>query len=293
MTGNEKKLPMGKARFLFLSLMAVVCLSFGAILLYQIGLEACGNRHVREAETKAISAVAHRSTEFAEFIDARKSGVKAFSQEIISLYGKWRVVKSYLPFADGDGHKKYIIEKFDEHIFSQKDLSSAIQRSIEESLKDLDGIENELAVAVRQELLGRSLSPDEMPLAADEFRKATRRIIEASQWDAAKAAGQLVVSEIVSTIGTQIFIRLGVSSAILATSAANSWWSFGSSVLIGLVVDSVWEWYDDPAGDIEREMITALDNLSSNGARAINDELLKIVAERRERWNKTVSRILP
>lgn len=302
---------MSKTKFLLLAFLAVVGLSFGAIWIFKLAtgekpyfgswgpkrpraeIEAACRQRVREADQKTAQAIARRAAEFSNFINSRKSGAKPFSKDIVSFYGKWRVVKPYLPFTKADGHKEYVVEKFDQHIFTTQDLAAAVKRAVEGSVKDLESIENELAVALRQEILGRALSPDEVPIAAEEFKKAVERMVAASQWDAAKTAGSLVVSEVAAQVGTQVLVRLGVSAGILATGAANSWWSFGAALVIGVVVDVIWEWIDDPAGDIEREMVAALDKLSGDASTAIKEEMNKVISQRSKLWNKTVTESLP
>lgn len=302
---------MSKPKFFLLAFLAVVAVSFGAIWLLQFVAEdkpysgewepkrsraeieeAC-RKHVSEAEANAAAAIKRRATEFSGFIDSRKSGAKPFSKDIISSYGKWRAVKPYLPFTKSEGHKEFVVQKFDEHIFTKQQLGAAVKRAVEGSVKDLESIENELAVALRQEILGRSLAPDEVPIAAEEFKKAVERFVAASQWDAAKSAGSLVVSEVAAQVATQVFVHLGVSAGILGAGAANSWWSFGAAFVIGIVVDVIWEWIDDPAGDIEHEMITALDKLSSDASTAIEDEMNKVISQRCVLWDKTVTEMLP
>jgi len=302
---------MSKTKFLVLALIAVVGLSFGAIWIFKLAMgnkpysmpweqtrpraeieKAC-RKHVTEAEAKAKAAINRRVSEFSDFIDSRKSGARPFSKDIVSLYGKWRAVSPYLPFTDKDGHKKYIVEKFNAHIFTNEQLAAALKRAVEGSVRDLESIENELAVALRQEILGRSLKPDEVPIAAEEFKKAVERLVAASQWDATKTAGSLVVSEVATQVARQVIVRLGVSAGILGAGSANSWWSFGAALVIGIVVDVIWEWIDDPAGDIEREMISALDKLSIDASTAIKDEMNKVISQRGDLWNKTVKEILP
>lgn len=302
---------MSKTKFLVLALIAVVGLSFGAIWIFKLAMgnkpysmpweqtrpraeieKAC-RKHVTEAEAKAKEAINRRVSEFSDFLNSRKSGARPFSKDIVSLYGKWRAVSPYLPFTDKDGHKKYIVEKFNAHIFTNEQLAAALKRAVEGSVRDLESIENELAVALRQEILGRSLKPDEVPIAAEEFKKAVERLVAASQWDATKTAGSLVVSEVATQVARQVLVRLGVSAGILGAGSANSWWSFGVTLVIGIVVDAIWDWIDDPAGDIEREMISALDKLSIDASTAIKDEMNKVISQRRDLWNKTVKEILP
>jgi hypothetical protein len=302
---------MSQTKFLLLSLVAIVGITFGVIWAFNAlkgptlysttvppkldpaELKAACQQHVLEADRRAYGAIAKRSREFAAFIESKKPGAKTFSKEIVSFYGKWRAVKPHLPFTQEDGHKEYVEEKFAQHIFSKPDLATAMRLAIEGSFKDIESIENELAVALRQEVLGRSLTPDEIPIAAEQFKKAIEQLVTASQRDASKAAGSLIVSEVAAQVATQVLIRLGVSAGILATGAANSWWSFGGALVIGVIVDLAWGWIDDPEGDIEREMNIALDRLSSQASTAINEEMNNVVTQRSGLWTKTIEGIVP
>lgn len=272
---------MIKEKYLIFSLLTVVGLAFGSVFVYdalvsepayidpsgqgrsQAQIEAALLKHVQGANAKSAKAIAQRAGEFSDFINSRKTGSKQFAQDIVSLHGKWRALKPYLPFTSKDGHKEFVAEKFDKHIFSTKELGDAAKGSIERSVKDLESIENELAISLSKEILGRSLVPEEIPAAKTSFQEAIEKVVNASKQDAAKAAGSLVVSEVSSQVGTQVLMRIGISAGILATGAANSWWSLGAGIVIGLAVDLIWDWIDNPAGDIERETLAALDNVSA------------------------------
>ena len=173
---------------------------------------------------------------------------------------------------------------FAQHIFTGEELGQALKRAIEGAIKDLESIENDLAVALHEEMLGSSVEPNELPIATENFKKAINSMIGASQWDATKAAGGLAASEVASTVGMQVLLRMGVSAGILGTGAANSWWSFGGSMALGLLVDMAWTWIDDPVGDIEAEMNSAIDTLAKNAGSAIRDELISMISERNEEW---------
>ena len=300
---------MSKTKFLILSLGAIIGITFGAIWAYNKlsgstsyseespttrnpeEVKAACRQHLSDADRKAAEAIAKRSKAFGDFIRSKKPGAKPFADDVVSFYGKWRAVKPYLPFTKENGHREYVEHNFAKHIFSKKELADAMRLAIEGSIKDIESIENELAVALRQEVLGRSLTPDELPIAEKEFKKAIERLVAASQRDAAKAAGSLIVSEVAAQVATQVIIRLGVSAGILATGAANSWWSFGGALVIGVIVDLAWGWFDDPEGDIRREMATALDRLSRQGSTAIKEEMNKVLSQRSGLWNQTIEGI--
>ena len=129
-------------------------------------VQAAIDRHIEEASQKSLAAINKRSQEFRTFVEERKSGAKPFSEAAVSLYGKWRALKSKLPFTDSEGHKKYIVERFDQHIFTPQQLSEKVKAIVENSARDLDQEQNNLAVAIRKELLGRPLQAGEIPLRA-------------------------------------------------------------------------------------------------------------------------------
>jgi hypothetical protein len=255
-------------------------------------IAAACRKHIDEATERAEQVAAQRGEEFAAFIRERKSGARPFADAITSWYGKWRAVKPYLPLADDDGHRKYVAELFARHLFSDEELGRNLKRTIESAVRDIETIQNELAVKLREEITaGETPTLDAAPVA-DEFRRSIEQIVAASQWDAQKGAGSLVVSEVVSTIGTQVLIRLGVSAGVLGAGAANSWWSFGGSLVIGLAVDVIWEWIDDPAGDVEREVAAAVGTLAKKSQSVLTEEIERNARHKRALWRKAATKLL-
>lgn len=308
-TATDRRL--SRARFLLISLFVIFGISLAATWVSNslggaqsnVGvpatkrdraqtLAAC-QQHVQEANRRAADAMSRRAAQLSSFIQSRKPGAKPFSEAIVSLHGKWRAVMPYLPFTDKDGHRKFVAEKFDQHLFTTADLTSAVGQSIEGSVKDLEEIENILAIALHQEVIGRSLAPGEIPLANAAFRKGVSRIVDASRLDSAKFAGNLVAAELAARMASQVLVRIGVSRGILAAGAASSWWSLGAGLAVGLVVDLAWEMLDDPRGEIERETLAVLDLLSSQTSTAILGEMMNVVSERTLLWTKTAEGIVP
>jgi hypothetical protein len=198
-----------------------------------------------------------------------------------------------LPLTDKESHKKFIEEKFGEHIFSSDELASEIELVATETAKDLEGIENRLAVKVRAEIVGEPIGKIDTAASINEFSKAIERVKSASQWDAAKAGASLAVSEVVAVVVTPILLRLGVSAGVIAAGAANSWWTLGAGIVLGLIADALWDWIDNPAGDIERETVAALDRFAANGSDVFRTELGTVVTERSKLWTKTVEGMVP
>lgn len=254
-------------------------------------VEAC-HAHIQKAVAVGNSSIDRRVAEFASFSEGRKAGVGPLSREVVSWYGKWRALKPYLPFTDSNGHKEYVEEAFAKYVFTREEFSDMTRRVVTESAKDLEGVENRLAVAIRQEIADVGPNPVDASIATQEFSGAIEQVKSASQWDAAKAGGSLAASEVVAVVGTQVLMRLGVSAELLAAGAVNSWWTLGAGIVLGLIADLVWEVIDDPAGDIERDTLAALDQLATNGSGALRDELRAVLTQRRELWEKAVEEMV-
>ncbi len=238
------------------------------------------SKHISNANRKAAEAITKHSKAFVAFIDSKKSSVESFSKEITSFGSSSRVVKPYLPFTNDNGHKEYVEEKFAHYIFSKAELPAAMRLAIEGSIKDIEGIENELAVTLQQEILewSSSLAQDEISIEVEQFKEAI---------------GISIVSDLVAQVATRVTIRLGVSAGILTAGVANSPWSLGASFLIGFAVERVWSVFDDPQGDIEREMVALLDQLSEQASTVIDVEMNKVVSQRNQLWTKTIKGISP
>jgi hypothetical protein len=243
---------------------------------------------VQDARSRADAAVKKRAEEFKAFIDGRKGGAKPFSADVIGWKGSWQALKCQLPGMEDDCHKQYIAQKFSAHIFTPEDFRNAMNRSIAGGVKDIEGIENQLAVSLRKVILGRSLTPPELPLAEAEFKSSIEAARSASNDAVLKEAGGLVVTEVVTQITTQVLVRIGVTAGILTVAGANSWWTLGGSLVIGVAVAAIWDFFTHPADDIERAMIIELDKISSSGSAAIRVELTRKVAARSQLWETTV-----
>ena len=159
-------------------------------------------------------------------------------------------------------------------------------------MKDVESIENELAVILEREIFGQALSPDGAPIATKEFKEVVERMAAASRRDVAKYPVDLVVTKVAERVVKKVLVRLGGSGAILTAGTVNSWWSLGATFLIGIVVDQVGEWIDDPAEGIEREVNAALGSLSQDASVIIEEEMHRTLSQRREFWDRAAAKLL-
>lgn len=278
---------MNKKFIILFSLAAAIILSyFGYSEFEKNRIESARNALLLDAKTKADAAVAKRAQEFKDFIESRKSGAKPFSQDVIGFGGLWNAGKCLRLSKDDMKicYEEYINNKFGEHIFMPDDFRDAMKRAIKGGIQDIRGVENELAVALHQTIDGRSLTPQELPVVEQEFQ----RIIDELRREAGDGVSQQASGLVVSEIATQVITKLGVSSTILATGGANAWWSLGGTLVIGVAVNAIWNYFTHPDEKIELAVAGQLDTMALTGSTAIRDELTKIVEARSHFWQSSV-----
>lgn len=305
MIGATRRAPTGAAapRMGLLALIMVTFLTVGAFLwLVQpdphptsaapdrraASIRFANERHVRLAEQRARAAMARRAGELASYLRSRRAGARPFAEDMVSLNGKWRAVKVWLPFTDKNGHSAYVEERFALHVISPAQLAAAVEQTLKSARSDLEAIENDLAVQLQQELLGRPLTAGEAGAARADFNNTLNRLTDAAQRQAAMSAGGLVVAEGAAQIGSQVLVRLGVSAGLLAAGASNAWWSLGVGLMVGFVVDAAWDQITDPAGDIEGKTVQGLDDMAGKSSQVVQEELLKDLSHRNTLWKRLI-----
>ena len=236
------------------------------------------NLLIQDARQKYEESIQQRTAAINRFINSRISGVKPFSEECTSLYAKYKIIR-------GQG-EIYIKRSFSEKVFSDAELASVLQQTIENCVKDLEQIENELAVSLEQAIVGETLTEDRRNLAIQSFRESMLVLRNALTTETGQAVASMLATEIVTYLTVQTLTSLGVSGTILATGTTFSWWTFGASLVLAVGFDYLWNWFDDPAGDIRRETITQLSKLSGRLTSTVQGELGKFLEQRASLWEK-------
>lgn len=100
--------------------------------------------------------VAKLLTEHVGVVDAffaeAKNNTPHFAEEALGWASKWRLVRGYLPFGQGEGHQKYLREKFEEIVLSPQHLETLVRQTIHRYQARLQALENQLLVDLQADL---------------------------------------------------------------------------------------------------------------------------------------------
>ena len=216
-----------------------------------------------------------------EFFASRRPGVRPFAQAVLSMNGKWRFVKSKLPFTDASGHTQYLEEKLAEHLFKPDDLRKLLEGAVTGYLIRVRAIENQLLVQIRADLSEGELRATEIiPALQSQERLAARfqrleddvahmvcRDLNVTLTrEATVLIGSEVATQVAIRVGLAVAERLGVSAGILSAGAASSWATFGVGLVVAVLLDFAVDGFlhvagHDPEGQVAAKMSDALTRL--------------------------------
>ncbi len=112
-----------------------------------------------DADRQAAAALDRQLATIHAFLVQRKPGTRAFAEQMLSLRGKWELIKSQVT-TDGDQvYARFLDDTFAEHVFRADELRQVVEAAIRAYLAELEGIEANLLVRLRGDL-----SEDKLPL---------------------------------------------------------------------------------------------------------------------------------
>jgi hypothetical protein len=203
------------------------------------------------------------------FFDDAKDRTPAFAGKVLGWSSKWRFVADRVPLTRGDRHDEFLRKAFNEQLFTPEQLAKVVERAIQNELNALTGVENQMLVRIRADL--EDLPPNALPAAADQqqwsaayeqaLATARARIASSLKTDLSSEVTSLIAGEVM----TLVAIRLGVSAGVLAAGAGSTLPTLGIGLVVSLIVDQlvawVWDWWQDPRGELAAEVNRKLDEM--------------------------------
>ena len=240
-----------------------------------------------DAERQASAALDKHLATIHAFLDERSQhGARAFAERLVSLRGKWELVKGEI--GNAGGYSAFLQAAFAEHLFKAEELEQAVNAAVQGFVLELDSIEQELLVRLR-----RDLADDELPvltvlpaLRSDEllqrhYHELSARVTQDLRTDLAYVAGRealswTVLPELANALTrkalTAVALRAGFSAATLSASTAFSAVTFGASIVACIVLDYALDRIIKAAGyDAEAKVAARITELLDELGRTITD----------------------
>ena len=218
------------------------------------------------------------------FLLERRKGSRAFAEDMLSMRGKWALVKTHLPAMVGgreDAELRYLADRFACRVVSDEELKAVLEAAVASYVAQVQAIENELLVGVRADVADLPLASVPADATAEivraEYERLVRVIAPAVATDlgvdAARELASLVAGDVAagiagSVLGT-VATRLGISSGLLAAGAGASWATLGLSIVAAVIADQVIDFAIDLVHDPTGKLTDRVDEMLANVGRLI------------------------
>ena len=222
-----------------------------------------------------------------EYIDNMKNNTKKFTEELMSVKSIFLYIKSTLPFVEKHKYHAYITKLLSKYFFTVDELKTRLKNNFNLFIKELESIENMLAVNIRR-VLANETDDQSIDLVTIEYElnKAVNKTISVSEWVSINEVTKLVVLEIGSIIGAIGISKIMISTGVISASALNSWWTLGGSIVIGFIADKLWTRINNPTKKIGGKVVLILDKVKFMCLYKIRVTMENIIKSKMIRYRK-------
>ena len=221
------------------------------------------------ADEAADEAVIRQLQHLNRFFGQCRNRTSPFAASVLGWGSKWRFVVDKVPFTRGDRHAEFLRKMFAEQLFSDEELTRAIEQVARGYGDSVSDIENQMLVRLRQDVVGLPVASLPAFQDIERLQTAYAEALQKAQSHVGTSVNadvtQLVMSVVVQEVVTQVAVRLGVSAGVLSASAGSSWATFGLSIVAGVIIDQivswVWDIWADPQAALAEEMYKKVNQL--------------------------------
>lgn len=228
------------------------------------------------SDAEALAAVERQTAHLRRFFNDARTRTPKFAESVLGWSSKWRFVADKVPYTRGDRHAEFLRKTFSEQLFSDAELTQAVEQVGRGYADSLTDVENQMLVRLRQDIVGLPIA--ELPefQSADRLQSAYGAALQRVQAHVGASVNNdvttLVMSLVVQEVVTQVAVRLGVSAGVLSVGAGSSWATLGIGLVVGVIVDQliswVWDAWTDPKGQLAADLnrkLTELETLIIEG----------------------------
>ncbi len=233
---------------------------------------------LKDTEGRAKILITKRLQKFNEYIDNVKKNTKVFADELMSIKSMWLYLRSKLPFTEKKIYSEHIISLFKKYFFTLEDLKTSIKMNLNHFLKDLEALENILAVNLQRILIDNNTGNRlNLKSITEELNGAINDTLSLAEQVNLKDITRLIAVEVTTVIGVVGLNKFVVSVGVLTAGALSSWTTFGASIVIGITVERIWKKIDNPEGKIIKKLTVVMDNIKARITKNLKNLMKRIV----------------
>lgn len=235
--------------------------------------EKLANPHLAWAENECTKAIDHNIQIIKDLFDHSKTKTRSYTDYALGMYSKWLLIKDYIPFTS-KSHGPYLKSEFEKQVLSPAVIETAVNECVKNHIKSIRDIESQMLIRIKKDAPNY---PDitvlrNLDIATLDSYFGKKLVDEASKsatTDSGIDAGRLLASEVASFVAIKvaaaIAAKMTTTGVIAGVATTSGPYTFGISIVAGIVVDQivgwVWDWYADPKGNLSKKLNETLDQM--------------------------------
>lgn len=222
--------------------------------------------HVASSDSQAHELMEGRLAELKRQIVQRRDRCDAFADQMLSWSAKITLAKEGIGLTAKGAHEQFVRQAFAAQVITTDELRQLVAQTTEGFERDLQAIQNELLVRLRQDIQdvpGNSSSSDRQTAQIVESLEAViltqpAASVSASQQEVIAFAASTVLAEAL----TPIAIEVMTSAGLLTAGAVSAPESLGIGLGVAVAVDIAYSKITDPAGKLSAILQNQLGSLA-------------------------------
>jgi len=229
---------------------------------------------IEQAERESAAEIDAAVQIVRDFLAKHRTGVPKFTAAILSLKGKWKLIYAHIPLIGSgtDSHIQFLNQQFGDHVFKMETLQQTAKSAADAYVGAVRGIDNQLLVKIRADIAAAHPAAGAVFPALDNQERWNGMFHKVQQATATQlsrevgvdvaylvslfVATDVVTNVVVQRLGVTVAATLGVDAGILGAGAASSWATFGTGLVVAILVDMTLDWLLKLAGLDQESRVT-------------------------------------
>lgn len=234
--------------------------------------EKLANPHLDWAEVECNKAIDHNIQVVKDLFEHSKTKTRGYTDYALGMYSKWLAIKEFIPFTSKD-HGPYLKSEFEKQVLSPMAIEIAISECVKNHVKSVRDIESQMLIRIKKDAPNypdfKSVEALDVATLKANYEKIVEEASKRSVTELAVDAGRLLASEVASFVAIKvaaaIAAKMTTTGVIAGVATTSGPYTFGISIVAGIVVDQivswVWDWYADPKGNLSKKLNETLDQM--------------------------------
>jgi hypothetical protein len=193
------------------------------------------DQHTRWAQSELAARLETYLARVDQYFEEAKDRIPQFTSEACD---PWKYI-----FSSRSEFELHVLRQFERHVFSVKEVEQLVLQTASAYLEEIRSVENEMLVRIQADVEQLGLDPSviqEIHLDLQpQIVRLSKEVLPDIVAGAQRQVRRLIVSCVAAEVAAWMASKLAVRAGLVGAGATAGWFTFGVSILAGVVVDAV------------------------------------------------------